>query len=46
MDRITGMPLYQSSGVIQDKELKMTLVKFRIGIIDNDNPSRKNLYSF
>ena len=45
MDRITGMPLYKSSGVIQD-EIKNDLVKFRIGVIDNDNPLEKTYIHF
>jgi len=39
------MPLYKSSGVIQN-EIKNDLVKFRIGIIDNDNPLEKTYIHF
>ena len=45
MDKITGMPIYQSSGVAQGKE-KNDFVKFRIGIIDVDNPSKKTYIHF
>ena len=45
MDKITGMPIYQSGGVAQGKE-KNDFVKFRIGIIDVDNPSKKTYIHF
>ena len=45
MDKITGMPLYQSNGVLSGKA-KNDFVKFRIGIIDVDNPSKKTYINF
>ena len=45
LDKITGMPLYKSSGVIQN-EIKNDLVKFRIGVIDNNNPTEKTYIHF
>ena len=39
------MPLYKSSGVIQN-EIKNDLVKFRIGVIDNNNPTEKTYIHF
>ena len=45
MDKITGMPLYQSNGVLSGKA-KNDFVKFRIGIIDVDNPSKKTYIHF
>lgn len=45
LDKITGLPLYKSEGPIQN-EIKNDLVKFRIGIIDNNNPSEKTYIHF
>ena len=45
LDKITGMPLYKSSGVIQN-EVKNDLVKFRIGIIDSNTPNEKTYIHF
>ena len=45
LDKITGMPLYKSSGVIQN-EIKNDLVKFRIGIIDSNSPNEKTYIHF
>ncbi len=45
LDKITALPLYRSTGVIQDDD-KNDLVKFRIGIIDNDDPSYKTYIHF
>ena len=45
LDKITGMPLYKSSGVIQN-EIKNDLVKFRIGIIDSNSPNQKTYIHF
>ena len=44
-DKINAFPLYKSGGVTQDKA-KNDLVKFRIGIIQNDNPSEKVFIHF
>ena len=45
LDKITALPLYQSKNVINDPE-KNDLVKFRIGVIDNDDPSLKTYIHF
>jgi len=45
LDKITGMPLYKSSGVIQN-EIKNDLVKFRIGVIDSNSPNQKTYIHF
>ena len=46
LDKINALPLYQSSdGVIQNS-IKNDLVKFRIGVIDNDNPKNKTYIHF
>lgn len=44
-DKINSFPLYKSGEVTQDKT-KNDLVKFRIGIIQNDNPSEKVFIHF
>ena len=47
LDKITAMPLYSSEAVTQDKQgFKNDLVKFRIGVVDNKDPNKKNIYSF
>jgi hypothetical protein len=45
LDKITAMPIYQSEAVTDDPE-KNDLVKFRIAIIDNDDPSQKVFIHF
>jgi len=45
LDKINSSRLYKSGVVTQDKE-KNDLVKFRIGIIQNDNPSQKVFIHF
>ena len=45
LDKITALPIYQSSGVTGNT-VKNDLVKFRIGVIDNDNPSLKTYVHF
>ena len=45
MDKITGMPIYQSNGVLTGTA-KNDLVKFRIGIIDTDKPTKKTYIHF
>ena len=45
LDQVNAFPLYQSSGPTGETT-KNDLVKFRIGVINNNNPSKKNLYSF
>ncbi len=44
-DKLTALPLYNSANVIQN-EIKNDLVKFRIGIINNDNPNNKTYIHF
>jgi len=44
-DKINAFPLYKSGVVTQDKA-KNDLVKFRIGIIQNDNPAEKVFIHF
>lgn len=45
LDKINALPLYQSDRVIADK-IKNDLVKFRIGVINNDNPNLKTYIHF
>jgi hypothetical protein len=45
LDKINALPLYKSSAPIVDK-IKNDLVKFRIGVIDNDNPNKKTYIHF
>jgi hypothetical protein len=45
LDKITAMPIYQSEAVTTD-DVKNDLVKFRIAIIDNDDPSQKVFIHF
>jgi len=45
LDKINALPLYKSEFVIKDK-VKNDLVKFRIGVIDNDNPKNKTYIHF
>jgi len=45
VDKINAFPLYKSSGVTGDT-VKNDLVKFRIGVIDNDTPSEKTYIHF
>jgi len=45
LDKINALPLYQSANVDTDKEIN-DLVKFRIGVINNDNPSLKTYIHF
>lgn len=45
LDKINALPLYQSDGPITDK-IKNDLVKFRIGVIDNNNPTNKTYIHF
>ena len=45
LDKINALPLYKSSAPIVDK-IKNDLVKFRIGVIDNDDPNKKTYIHF
>ena len=45
LDKINALPLYKASSVTDSKE-KNDLVKFRIGVIDNKNPSQKTYIHF
>jgi hypothetical protein len=44
-DKINAFPLYRSSNVTTDND-KNDLVKFRIGVIDSDNPTKKTFIHF
>ena len=45
LDKITALPLYRSKNVDTDKEIN-DLCKFRIGVIDNNDPSFKTYIHF
>ena len=45
LDKITGIPLYQSEGPI-NQDITNDLVKFRIGVINNQDPSEKTYIHF
>jgi len=45
LDKITSVPIYRSEAVINDENLN-DLVKFRIAIIDNDDPNFKTFMHF
>ena len=45
LDKINALPLYKSNNVTSDP-VKNDLVKFRIGVIDNTNPSKKTFIHF
>ena len=45
LDKINALKLYKSSSVTKEK-VKNDLCKFRIGVIDNDNPSLKTFIHF
>ena len=45
MDQVNALPIYRSKDVTNDR-VKNDFVKFRIGIIDNDNPSLKTYIHF
>ena len=45
VDKINAFPLYKSTSVTPDND-KNDLVKFRIGVIDNKNPSEKTYIHF
>ena len=45
MDQVNALPIYRSGAVTNDR-VKNDFVKFRIGIIDNDNPSQKTYIHF
>jgi hypothetical protein len=45
LDRITSLPIYRSENATTDS-VKNDLVKFRIAIIDNDNPGFKTFIHF
>ena len=45
LDKINELPLYKSSNVDPNKPIN-DLCKFRIGVIDNDNPSLKTYIHF
>jgi hypothetical protein len=45
LDRITSLPIYRSENATTDN-VKNDLVKFRIAVIDNDNPGFKTFIHF
>lgn len=45
LDTINALPIYQSSQAI-NKEVLKDIIDFRIGILDNKNPSKKNYMHF
>ena len=45
LDKINALPIYKSSEVTTNN-IKNDLVKFRIGILDNENPSEKTYIHF
>ena len=45
LDKLTALPLYKGFGPITDP-IKNDFVKFRIGIIDNNSPSKKTYIHF
>jgi len=45
LDKINAQPLYKSTNIDTSKPIN-DLVKFRIGVIDNDNPSLKTYIHF
>ncbi len=45
LDKVTSIPLYKS-GVVTSNSAKNDLVKFRIGIIQNEDPSQKVFIHF
>ena len=47
VDKLNAFPIYQSSGVKQNADAPINdLVKFRIAVIDNSNPSQKTFIHF
>mgnify|MGYP003624971390 FL=1 len=46
LDKVNALPIYQSSKVVQGDAAKNDFVKFRIGVIDNDNPDKKTFIHF
>lgn len=46
VDIINALPIYKSSTPSVEDELRNDLVKFRIGIIDNDSPTQKYYMHF
>ena len=46
LDKVNALPIYQSSNVVQGDAAKNDFVKFRIGVIDNADPSKKTYIHF
>ena len=46
LDRVNALPVYYSKNVEDEKSKKNDLVKFRIAVIDNDEPSYKTFIHF
>ena len=46
LDKVNALPIYQSGNVVQGTAIKNDFVKFRIGVIDNADPSKKTYIHF
>ena len=46
LDTVNSLYLYDASGVTSDIDRKNDLVKFRVAVINNDNPSKKTFIHF
>ncbi len=46
LDKVNALPIYRSSAVAQKAAIKNDFVKFRIGVIDNENPRKKTYVHF
>jgi hypothetical protein len=46
LDKVNALPIYQSSAVVQGDAAKNDFVKFRIGVIDSETPSKKTFIHF
>ncbi len=46
LDKVNALPIYQSGNVVQGTAIKNDFVKFRIGVIDNTDPSKKTYIHF
>ena len=45
-DKLNALPIYESSTGTINNNIKNDLVKFRIGVIDNDDPTKKTYIHF
>jgi hypothetical protein len=46
LDKINSLPIYRSENALIDKNVTNDFVKFRIAVIDNDNPNFKTFMNF